>query len=876
MNSPTDAEVPRGGAFRPRVSALITATFAVVVTFTILATALVVGRLYANDRVESLRSFLERKAEQFALALGQSLADRAKLVALEATRPAIVEAQRDARRAQIVLSTMQAAWPEFAWIGVTDARGRVLAATGGLRVGEDASRQPWFAAALHGPHVGDLHEAPWLASPLAGGSAAPRLLDIAHPVRGAGGALVGVFAAHVHERWIEEVRALIAQTRADDQRYELALFDRTGRPLLRSASAGGPLVEALLARIHEFESGSAIDEQSEGARRLIGFSGVAALGPGRRSDWIAVATVPMADVDAEVRNIYVRALGAGLVTALLVMPFVLFVAWRLARPIQALTERVRASRLAQRIEPERVPIAGTRETAALGGEIRALFEQLERQREALRAGRARLAGIVESSPDAIVSVDLEGRIVLFNPAAEAMFWIAHERALGQPLGTLIPERLREAHTKHLLEFARGPGQARAMGRAGAIVGLRAGGEEFPVEASIFKTEAAGETLLTAILRDVTERRAAEQALRASEARYRDLFETHPLPMWVYDHETLRFLEVNAAAQAKYGWTRDEFRAMTILDIRPSGERAAVAASAQAARGERLSHSGPWRHRLRSGREIDVEISGHALTWNGRPARLIVAYDVTDRLRAERELRASRQQLSELSRQLMDKEAQERGALGQILHDRFAQNLAAAKLGLEAAAQRVAGAAALEAAREGALAGLRPAIDLLSESIRDVRGLLNELRPPMLGDFGLRAALAFEIDRRRPLSTARIELADVAADDPEPRLEPTVEYGLFIIAREALHNAMKHARAGRIAIEVSVQEDRAELAVRDDGAGFDPADETLARGHLGLVGMRERAQWIGAQLAIESTPGAGTRVHVLWRRAGVEDGAGGGA
>lgn len=76
MTSPTDAGVSRGGRFRPRVSALITATFAVVVTSAILATALVVGRRYANDRVESLRGFLERKAEQFALALGQSLGAR--------------------------------------------------------------------------------------------------------------------------------------------------------------------------------------------------------------------------------------------------------------------------------------------------------------------------------------------------------------------------------------------------------------------------------------------------------------------------------------------------------------------------------------------------------------------------------------------------------------------------------------------------------------------------------------------------------------------------------------------------------------------------------------------------------------------------------
>jgi diguanylate cyclase (GGDEF)-like protein/PAS domain S-box-containing protein len=141
-------------------------------------------------------------------------------------------------------------------------------------------------------------------------------------------------------------------------------------------------------------------------------------------------------------------------------------------------------------------------------------------------------------------------------------------------------------------------------------------------------------------RDVSERRAAEDALREREARYRLLFEGNPLPMWVFDVETLAFLAVNDAAVAHYGYSRDEFLAMTIADIRPPGEVRTLLA-AHASRGDGLNtHPMAFRHRQRSGRVIEVEITSHALEFAGRPAELVLAHDVTERRAAEAALRAS--------------------------------------------------------------------------------------------------------------------------------------------------------------------------------------------------------------------------------------------
>ena len=140
-----------------------------------------------------------------------------------------------------------------------------------------------------------------------------------------------------------------------------------------------------------------------------------------------------------------------------------------------------------------------------------------------------------------------------------------------------------------------------------------------------------------LLRDTTARRRAEQLLQESEERHRKLFDNNPHPTWVFDRETLRFLAVNAAAVRKYGYASDEFLKMTIKDIRPPEDVPAMLETVASIRNG-MESVGHWRHRLKDGTDIDVEITSYALSFADRAAEVVVAVDVTQRKRDEAEKR----------------------------------------------------------------------------------------------------------------------------------------------------------------------------------------------------------------------------------------------
>jgi PAS domain S-box-containing protein len=154
-----------------------------------------------------------------------------------------------------------------------------------------------------------------------------------------------------------------------------------------------------------------------------------------------------------------------------------------------------------------------------------VYRQVTKRRaadRALQSVEARVSGIIESAMDAIVAVDGGQRIVLFNAAAEKVFRRPRAAVLGQPLDMLIPERLRGAHRGHIEHFERTGVSSRRMGDQAVLVGLRADGEEFPVEASISQHSEDGRKLFTVILRDITRRVRGEEALNRSREELREL------------------------------------------------------------------------------------------------------------------------------------------------------------------------------------------------------------------------------------------------------------------------------------------------------------------------------------------------------------------
>ncbi|MCG3209516.1 MAG: Sensor histidine kinase RcsC [Anaerolineae bacterium] len=167
--------------------------------------------------------------------------------------------------------------------------------------------------------------------------------------------------------------------------------------------------------------------------------------------------------------------------------------------------------------------------------------------------------------------------------------------------------------------------------------FRPDGEMRHIEAyATIQRDDAGQPLrIIGVNRDITDQMLATRALERSEARYRLLFDNNPHPMWVNNLEDLTFMAVNNAAVARYGYSREEFLAMTIKDICPAEDVSNLLADVDRERPV-LQHSGEWRHRLKDGQIIDVEIDSHLIEFDGQPAALVLAQDITDRKQLEEE------------------------------------------------------------------------------------------------------------------------------------------------------------------------------------------------------------------------------------------------
>lgn len=336
--------------------------------------------------------------------------------------------------------------------------------------------------------------------------------------------------------------------------------------------------------------------------------------------------------------------------------------------------------------------------------------------ENMRRTERRLTAMVETTTDAILILDHEQKITLANQAAQRLFGYPQARLLHQPIEMLIPPRFQHAHHHHVEGFGKTGSSVKRMGGEANVVGMRVDGTEFPIDASISHLREDGKPLYTVILRDITERKRAEQELRMSRVYLRNLY---------------------------------------------------------------------------------------------------------DNLQTIRE--------------------EERKRIARELHDDLGQTLGAVRIDLTLLRNELP-TDMPELEKSAAL------IDtLLLSAITSVRRISSDLRPRPLDDLGLVPALqmlAGEFSQRHNI------VCDVSAPSDDVPLPDDIASPLFRMVQESLNNVVKHADATHVRIELSLNENILSLTVADNGKGLRAAD-TQKADSFGLIGMRERAWAMGGSLNIRS-------------------------
>ena len=552
----------------------------------------------------------------------------------------------------------------------------------------------------------------------------------------------------------------------------------------------------------------------------------------------------------------------------------------------------------------------------------------------------------------------EGWFVDVNESYAELIGYSREEIIGRravDLNLVIPAR-RESVVQNLLEH-------RALSNTPVELRHRSGQKRHVIVSAQIE-EFEGQLYSVAMIQDLTEYRQAQEALSVSEARFRLFFESVPLPVWVFDLETLQILDANPAAAATYGYSIDELLSMTIMDVRSPLDQEALREFLPHMH-DAMANIGVWKHRRKDGTQMDMAITGYTFTLHGRRVRLAVLRDVTEQLAAERAVVESEQRLkiiTELSTDgiwdldvntgsvqvneafrtiygaperpeevlawwlerihpedrltvlesiqevvalgnsywsgeyrmlrangksyvnvlarghvlreggqpvriigaLVDITVQmevaeaaaraaleERQRLARDLHDSVTQSLYSVTLLSEVARRRA------EAGDHAAtLDQITRLGELAQQCLREMRLLVYELRPALVEEVGLVGALQHRLEAVEQRSGVRVTL--VAGDDQIiPRV---VQNELFRVAEEALNNALKHARASRLSVQLRTSPVAVELEISDNGRGFD-ADAAIRSGGQGLRNMRERVDRLGGDFTLQTTPEGHTTITV---------------
>jgi PAS domain S-box-containing protein len=464
----------------------------------------------------------------------------------------------------------------------------------------------------------------------------------------------------------------------------------------------------------------------------------------------------------------------------------------------------------------------------------------KRTEQALRESEERYRDLVENSRELICTHDLEGMILSVNRAARELFGYELHEINGMNIRDILQPEVRDEFEIYMQRILKEEATSGTM-----LIQTRSGDHRVLEYYNSLRTEGVAAPIVRGIARDITETRMAEQALRESEERYRELFENSKDPFYVHDINGI-YTSVNRAAEKLSGYSREQIVGKHFSEFMTPQHAQHVQRQLQ----KKLESAGETTYEIemitKKGRSVPIEISSRLILEAGVPVGVQGCIrDISEKKKAQEVERS-------YSRRLIDAQEAERRRISRELHDQVGQILTAVKMNLHALKHKCA--------QPEILVSINENLKVIDEAVDQIRDLSVDLRPLLLDDLGLVVALRWYLERQTRNLGIPAKFVSGSLDEDD-RFSSELETACFRIVQEGVTNIVRHARATRISVRLERVVSDLLLLITDDGAGFDARMLRSGSGTatLGLRGMEERAQAVGGTITIDSAPALGTEI-----------------
>ena len=480
--------------------------------------------------------------------------------------------------------------------------------------------------------------------------------------------------------------------------------------------------------------------------------------------------------------------------------------------------------------------------------LKSINYSIERKKnqQQLEQNEKRYRALIENSTDGLLLVDTKGKVLEMSVMGKKILGLQPDEDLDYALPNILHADDLSTVINCFVEVIANPGKIKSL-----ELRIKLPSGEYRWIESTFQN-LLNEPAVNGVVanyRDITERKNTAVLIQESEEKYRYLFDMNPQSIFIWNPETFKFIDLNETCLQLYGYTKEEFSYLTIMDIRPNEQIERIKSVSQKMLSKEIEFfSSLWEHRKKNGELIYMDITSHRIVVNGKIAVLAIGSNVTEKILLEQQLDDERiKNQKEITDAVISAQEKERDQIGSELHDNVCQILASSKLYL--------GMVKKHANKPDEF--IEETDLLISSAIQELRALSHALIPPSMAQSQLKLAIEKIADVTQ--DSTNIQISTDISEIDDSRMSDKMRLAIYRIVQEQFNNIIKHAKASHVAIKLSQADGKLFLSIKDDGIGFDTAKGTAG---VGLLNIKTRVSLFNGNVSIHSKKGEGCELSIV--------------